>query len=97
MSVSGITSNTAPASSGTTSSSSDPLGGDMDTTFMQLLTTELTTQDPTSPMDASTMVSQMVSLNQLDQLIAIHQLMLSPTGAASTSGATNPNPVNGGN
>ena len=97
MSVSAITNN-SPGTSGTTNSSSNPFGGSMDTTFMQLLTTELTTQDPTSPMDASTMVGQMVSLNQLDQLIAIHQLMLTPASTtAAATGSTNANPVNGGN
>jgi flagellar basal-body rod modification protein FlgD len=58
----------------------------MDTTFLNLLITELKSQDPTAPMDATQMVGQMISLNQLDQLIGIHQLLQSaavPTTSAN--------------
>ena len=61
----------------------------IDTTFLNLLVTELKTQDPTSPMDPTAMVGQMVSLNQLDQLIGIRQL-LTPDSTAATPGATVP-------
>jgi flagellar basal-body rod modification protein FlgD len=57
-----------------------------------LLVTELQNQDPTQPVDPTEMVGQMVSLNQLDQLISINQTLTNmSTGsstAASTSGTT---------
>jgi len=52
----------------------------MDTTFLQLLCTELQCQDPTSPVDPTQMVGQMISLNQLDQLISINQNTTPTTG-----------------
>ena len=58
--------------------------GSLDTTFLNLLITELKSQDPTAPMDSTQMVGQMVSLNQLDQLIAIHQILETNSGASST-------------
>ena len=60
--------------------------------FLQLLVTELQSQDPTSPMDATTMVGQMLSMNQLNELIAINQTLQSAlpasTQASSSSSAT---------
>ena len=58
---------TKAASSSSSSSSSG--SSDLQTTFLNLLITELQNQDPTSPVDPTAMVGQMVSLNQLDQLI----------------------------
>jgi flagellar basal-body rod modification protein FlgD len=76
MTIQGVATNsavtTADGTSGTTSQ--NPMG-DLDTTFLNLLVTELQSQDPTAPMDATQMVGQMVSLNQLDQLIGIHQIL----------------------
>jgi flagellar basal-body rod modification protein FlgD len=94
MSVSAVTANLAArtneASSGTAGSSSiDNSVDGMDTTFLNLLITELKSQDPTAPMDATQMVGQMISLNQLDQLIGIHQLLQSATGTTTSN-------VNGG-
>ena len=76
----------ATGNSGSTSSSSS--GTDIEATFLNLLITELKSQDPTAPMDADQMVGQMVSLNQLDQLISIHQILQSATNTSSNS--TNP-------
>jgi flagellar basal-body rod modification protein FlgD len=61
----------------------------MDTTFLQLLTTELQNQDPTQPMDSSAMVGQMISLNQLDQLISINQVVTNQFGSSSNSSTSN--------
>jgi len=58
---------------------------DLQSTFLNLLVTELQNQDPTSPVDPTQMVSQMVSLNQLNELISINQVL---SGMASGS-ATN--------
>jgi flagellar basal-body rod modification protein FlgD len=44
-------------------------------TFLNLLVTELQNQDPTAPVDPTEMVGQLVSLNQLDQLISINSIL----------------------
>jgi flagellar basal-body rod modification protein FlgD len=57
-------------------------------TFLNLLVKELQNQDPTAPMDSTAMVGQMISLNQLDQLISINQTLGTATAApASASSA----------
>ena len=48
------------------------------TTFLNLLV-----QDPSAPMDSTAMVGQMISLNQLDQLVSINQAV---GGTATTVG-----------
>ena len=64
---------------------------DIGSTFLSLLTKELQNQDPTAPMDSTAMVGQMISLNQLDQLIAINSA-LTP---ASTTPTTTTKPTAG--
>jgi flagellar basal-body rod modification protein FlgD len=54
-------------------------------TFLSLLAQELENQDPTAPVDPTAMVGQMISLNQLEQLISINQAV---GGSASTTGTT---------
>ena len=61
------TNNNSPTSDSLANSSSD--------LFLQLLVAQLKTQDPTSPMDPTQMVGQMLSMNQLNELIQIRQLM----------------------
>ena len=82
------------SSSGSSSSSNGTSSTDLQTTFLNLLVTELQNQDPTQPVDPTQMVSQMVSLNQLDQLISINQTLQNLTTPASSStpssGGTNP-------
>ena len=56
----------------------------LSTTFLSLLATELQNQDPTAPVDSTAMVGQMISLNQLDQLISINQTLTGSTGTATT-------------
>jgi flagellar basal-body rod modification protein FlgD len=58
---------------------------------MSLLLAELQSQDPTAPMDTTAMVGQMVSLNQLDELISIQGILQNSLGSGSTatSSATN--------
>jgi flagellar basal-body rod modification protein FlgD len=73
---------TTPATTGTTSSSSTANG--LDSTFLNLLATELQNQDPTAPVDSTAMVGQMISLNQLDQLISINQTVTGSTGGGTT-------------
>jgi flagellar basal-body rod modification protein FlgD len=72
---------TAPTTGTTSSSSAD---GGLGTTFLNLLSTELQNQDPTAPVDSTAMVGQMISLNQLDQLISINQTVTGSTGTGTT-------------
>ncbi len=76
-----VTTPTAKAADSTTgSSASNAADGNLDSTFLSLLVKELQNQDPTAPMDSTAMVGQMISLNQLNQLIGINQTL---GGAAS--------------
>jgi flagellar basal-body rod modification protein FlgD len=78
---------TTATSSSTDSSSSQTSLTSLGSTFLQLLTQELQNQDPTAPMDSTQMVGQMISLNQLDQLASINQLLttqFSSTGSTTT-------------
>jgi flagellar basal-body rod modification protein FlgD len=54
---------------------------------MYLLVTELQNQDPTAPVDPTQMVTQMVSLNSLDQLISINSILQSMSGTGSATPA----------
>ena len=94
MTVNGVTSN--PQTSSTNSTQAAPIsGGDMGT-FLTLLTTELKVQDPTSPLDPDEMVGQIVSLNQLDELMQINQTLQSMNtaigAATSSTAASSPQP-----
>jgi flagellar basal-body rod modification protein FlgD len=60
----------SPKTSAANSSASDTSAN-----YLQLLIAELQAQDPTSPLDPNQMTAQIVSLNQLDQLIQIRQLL----------------------
>lgn len=103
MSVSGVhqydstssTSSTSSSSNSSSSSSSSAAG--MDTTFLSLLTTELQNQDPTQPMDSGQMVGQMISLNQLEQLISIKAILQgqSTTSTDGTSSSSSSSSSNG--
>jgi flagellar basal-body rod modification protein FlgD len=72
---------------------SSTAGSSLSSTFLNLLATELQNQDPTAPVDSTAMVGQMISLNQLDQLISINQSLTgtpntATTGSAQPAGAT---------
>ncbi len=73
---------TAPTTTATTSSSTS--ASSLSSTFLNLLATELQNQDPTAPVDSTAMVGQMISLNQLDQLISINQTVTGSTGTGTT-------------
>jgi len=82
----------ATSSTGSTSTSTSSSGGltgsSTGTTFLNLLVKELQNQDPDSPVDSTAMVGQMISLNQLDQLISINQVLSNATTtSATTTGA----------
>lgn len=78
----------ANASSSSTAMDASNIGS----TFLNLLTQELQNQDPTSPMDSSAMVGQMISLNSLSQLIGINQTLSSVSGASASSPAASAQP-----
>ncbi|HUM04058.1 MAG TPA: flagellar hook capping FlgD N-terminal domain-containing protein [Terriglobales bacterium] len=65
------------AASGASNNSSTKSNSASDTSaaYLQLLITELQAQDPTSPLDPNQMTAQIVSLNQLDQLIQIREIL----------------------
>jgi flagellar basal-body rod modification protein FlgD len=70
----------SPAAQGSSSSStSSSSGTGIDSMFMQLLITQLQNQDPLSPMDPSTFVTQLVGVNTLDQVSQINQLLQTKT------------------
>lgn len=81
---SGQKANAAATSSSTDAASAS--ANDLQTTFLNLLSEELQNQDPTDPVDSTQMVGQMISLNQLDQLISINQA-LSEAATASAPAA----------
>src|SRR5271166_4152832 len=56
-------------------------------TFIKLLVTEMQSQDPTSPMDPTTMVGQMFQMNQLQQLIDINQTLSNALGGGGGAGS----------
>jgi flagellar basal-body rod modification protein FlgD len=74
----------------TNSSSSDSSLQSIESTFLTLLVQELQNQDPTAPMDSTAMVGQMISLNQLDQLASINQVVTNALGSGSTTAGTDP-------
>jgi flagellar basal-body rod modification protein FlgD len=76
-----------PAASGTAQSTTQTANS-AEQTFINLLVTELQSQDPTSPMDPTTMVGQMFQMNQLQQLIDINQTLSTALGGASPSNAS---------
>jgi flagellar basal-body rod modification protein FlgD len=82
-------SGTSGAQSSGSSSSANNAAAGLGSTFLNLLAQELQNQDPTAPVDSTAMVGQMISLNQLDQLISINQGITGAANAASTtSGAS---------
>jgi flagellar basal-body rod modification protein FlgD len=72
---------------GTNNSLTDNSLQSIESTFLTLLVQELQNQDPTEPMDSTQMVGQMISLNQLDQLASINQVVTNAFGSSSASAA----------
>ncbi len=91
-SIAGLTQTVNPkaASGSTSTTSTSSSDGDLGATFLNLLATELQNQDPTDPVDSTAMVGQMISLNQLDQLISINQVLSGSSSGTSTTGSVQP-------
>lgn len=89
MSIAGVNSNnnSVPTnnSQSTNSTAGDASLQSIESTFLTLLVQELQNQDPTAPMDSTQMVGQMISLNQLDQLASINQVVTNAFGASQPS------------
>jgi flagellar basal-body rod modification protein FlgD len=79
---------TATAKAAASSSSSSSSAGGLSSTFLSLLAQELQNQDPTAPVDPTAMVGQMISLNQLEQLISINQGITGTSTTDTTTQAT---------
>jgi len=87
MSVSGVNSNNNTVQTNNSQNASNTTGDaslqSIESTFLTLLVQELQNQDPTAPMDSTQMVGQMISLNQLDQLASINQVVTNALGSSS--------------
>src|SRR5258708_10719852 len=84
------TAGTASAASSTSTAASSTLGPNA---FITLLTAQLQAQDPLNPMDPNQMVSELTSMNTLQQIIQIRQDLDALAGAAQpspTAGSSNP-------
>jgi flagellar basal-body rod modification protein FlgD len=90
-----MASSSSTGAGGSASPSATSNSNSAENAFIQLLVTELKSQDPTSPMDPTAMVGQMFSMNQLQQLIDINQklglvLGTSPSSSAASSASVAP-------
>jgi flagellar hook assembly protein FlgD len=73
----GATQPTGSSSAGSSSGSNSVLGTN---SFITLLAAQLQSQDPTSPMDPGQMMSELVSMNTLQTLTNIQQILQVATG-----------------
>ena len=91
MSVPAVTNNNSvqanSSSQAAGNSSADSSLQSIESTFLTLLVQELQNQDPTAPMDSTQMVGQMISLNQLDQLASINQVVTNAFGSSPAASA----------
>lgn len=89
MSVAGVNSNNSTVQTNniqsTSNTSADSSLQSIEGTFLTLLVQELQNQDPTAPMDSTQMVGQMISLNQLDQLASINQVVTNALGSSPSA------------
>jgi flagellar basal-body rod modification protein FlgD len=89
-----------PASTGTSSpsSSTNSLNELGPNAFITLLTTQLQAQDPLNPMDPSQMVSELTSMNTLQETIQIRQdldKLATASQGSSGNGSTGSPPTTG--
>ncbi len=64
--------------------------------FMKLLTTELKSQDPTQTMDPTTMVTQMVQINQLNDVAGIYSILQNQASGSTAATGQSAHNVSGG-
>lgn len=65
--------------------------------FLQLLVAQLQHQDPSSPADSTTFVTQLAQFSQLEQIIAIRGDIEGQGAQAASSATTGTTPTQGGN
>ena len=82
------TPSTKSTSNPTSASSSTSTDGLNPNDFMTLLVAEIQNQDPTQPMDPTTFMSQLVELNQLEQVTDINQAVQQYAPSSTASGTT---------
>jgi flagellar basal-body rod modification protein FlgD len=100
MSIYPISAATAKDATNTSTSNANSSATDYQQTFMQLLATELQSQDPTQTMDPTTMVTQMVQINQLSDVAGIYSILQGGRSTTATGAAAASNQVSnipGGN
>jgi flagellar hook assembly protein FlgD len=103
MSIYPISAATPKANDSTPSTGASSSATDYTSKFMQLLSTELQSQDPTQTMDPTTMVTQMVQINQLSDVAGIYSILQGSTPTsdsvhAAASNSSHPAPsIPGGN
>jgi flagellar basal-body rod modification protein FlgD len=87
-------SSSTSGSSATNSSNSSTASGSntelSQSSFLQLIATELQAQDPTNPLDPSQFMGQLVQFDTLDQVTGIYNLLAGGSSATAGSGAATP-------
>jgi flagellar basal-body rod modification protein FlgD len=78
-----------PKAGDSSTSGSTTTATDYASTFMKLLATELQSQDPTQTVDPTTMVTQMVQINQLSDVAGIYSILQSAQGSATNTTTSN--------
>ena len=64
-----------------------------ETTFLQLLVSEIKNQDPTAPMDSTTFLTQLAQFSQLEQMSGIRQDIENGTYQAPSTPSSAVNPT----
>lgn len=83
-------------SSGSTSGSSNSSSASTSNTaisqssFLQLIATELQAQDPTNPLDPSQFMGQLVQFDTLDQVTGIYNLLAGGSNTSTETGTATP-------
>ena len=95
MNISSIRADSTPQTQSTLPSTKP--GDDVTQTFLTLLMTELKAQDPTSPMDPTQMVGQLVQFNTLSEIMKIRELVQGMPAADPATTATPTTDPTGGN
>ena len=88
-STSSTSSSNSTSNSSTSSSTLSSNGQISESSFLQLIATELQAQDPTNPLDPAQFMGQLVQFNTLDQVTGIYNLLSQEANAStSTSGSS---------
>ena len=92
-SVLGTGSNPLSTASTTSSASSSASATDSlanQSTFLQLLVTQLKNQDPTQPMDSTAFLGELAQFSQLEQLVSINTELQNGIPVTAETAATTP-------